>query len=181
MAVQAASVLPARRRSLVWLNVLGGVAVLASYALAFTGSPELRSGLWGDVPHALRPVYTVSMLLAAAGYFPFTLLLVYSRRSRTRFSPGLLHALYALVLIPSAFWLPLTARMLREPSTLLWAAIRIDLLLVAAGATGLLFVTASLARERRDARGWLALAGAFFFWVQTALLDALVWPALFPR
>jgi hypothetical protein len=174
-----------QQKSLALLNVVGGVLVLASYWLAFGGTPELRAGLWGGVPEGLRPLYTVNMLLAAAGYFPFTWLLVFRTRPEEGLPGGrpyrLLHGLYALVLLPSALWLPLTARMLTTPSGSLWAAIRVDLALVGIGASGLLVVLLALARRRRDALGWVAFAGSVPFWLQTAVLDALVWPAYFPR
>jgi len=173
------------QRSLAALNAVGGALVLASYWLAFGGTPELRAGLWGGVPEALRPLYTTNMLLAAAGYFPFTWLLVFRTRPEDGLPGGrpyrLLHLLYGLILLPSALWLPLTARMLAAPSAGLWAAIRIDLALVGLGATGLLVVLAALALRRRDALGWAALAGILPFWLQTAVLDAIVWPAYFPR
>jgi hypothetical protein len=92
-----------------------------------------------------------------------------------------LYVLYGLVLLPSALWLPLTARMLTEPTALLWAAIRIDLALVGLGSTGLLVLLLAIARRRRDGFGWAAFAGIVPFWIQTAVLDAIVWPAYFPR
>ena len=32
-------------------------------------SPAIRVGLWGGVPEALQPLYTITMLRAAAGHF----------------------------------------------------------------------------------------------------------------
>jgi hypothetical protein len=173
-----------QQRSLLRLNVVGGTAVLASYALAFALSPALRAGLWGGVPDALRPLYTACMLLAAVGYFPFTALLVFATPPDRPLVGGhpyrLLHLLYALILLPSAAWLPLTAAMLHAPDPLLWLAIRADLLGVALGSTGLLLVLGDQLRRRSDVLAWLALVGSVPFWVQTAILDALVWPAFFP-
>jgi hypothetical protein len=99
------------------LNVLGRIAVLGSYVAAFTGSPDFKDGLWGGVPESLRSLYTVNMLLAAAGYLPFTWLFVGATKpAEFRATTGLPYvlpfALYALVLIPSALWLPMTARMI---------------------------------------------------------------------
>lgn len=172
------------QKRLAALNVVGGMLVLGSYWLAFAGSPELRTGLWGGVPESLRPLYTVNMLLAAAGYFPFTALLLFATRPEAGLPGGrpyrLLHLLYGLILFPSALWLPLTARMLADPSGLLWAAIRVDLALVGLGSTGLLVLLFAIARQRRDAFGWAAFVGILPFWLQTAVLDAIVWPAYFP-
>jgi hypothetical protein len=167
------------RTRFIALNLAGGIAVLASYVLGLSGGAE---GIWGGVPESWKPVYTGSMLLAAAGYFPFTYYFL------TRFDPApdervgwsAVLVCYALVLVCSALWLPLTSRMLTTPSSGLWAMIRIDLLLVGIGAVGLLLIL--LWRRARDGSPafWLAVVGLLPFCWQTAILDALVWPAFFP-
>lgn len=174
------------QRALGLLNVIGGILVLASYAYALAISPDVRSALWGGVPEGARSLYTLNMLLAAAGYFPFTwLFVIRTRPAELRAASGapygLLFLLYALVLIPSALWLPLTARMVETPGPGLWLSIRIVLFLVAVGATGLLVVALRFARARGGALPWLAFAGTVPFFTQTALLDALVWPATYPH
>jgi hypothetical protein len=55
----------------------------------------------------------------------------------------------------------------------------IDLALVALGSLGLLAAIASVAPHATPGSRRLALIGALFFCLQTALLDALVWPAWF--
>ena len=175
----------APRARLLALNLAGGLAVLGSYAHGLTSNPELRGSLWGGVPESLRPLYTASMGLATAGYFAFSFFVFFrldpARTRVGRFGFDLFHALYALILLPSALWLPLTALMLEAPSGALWLAIRGVLALVGAGSLGLVL---ALVRARPAgasvARG-VALAGALAFSLQTALLDALVWPAYFPR
>jgi len=168
------------------LNVVGGVLVLVSYVFAFGFAPEVRGALWGGVPESWRPVYTVNMLLAAAGYFPFTWLFVLrTRPAELLAATGVPYAglglLYGLVLIPSALWLPLTAQMLADPSPGRWIAVRATLFAVALGATGLLWLALRLARARGGAARWAAFAGTLPFFTQTAILDALVWPAWFPH
>ena len=163
--------------------MIGGISVLGSYVLAFTLSPDIRSGLWGGVPEAIRPLYTVCMLLAATGYFFFSWKLVLSPgpdgvERQIGIPPWALLLAYALVLMPSALWLPLTALHIGDPSTLLWLAIRLVLLLVGAGSTVLVYVTYRLAR-RNGGSDWLAFAGTLPFWLQTAVLDALIWPAYY--
>jgi hypothetical protein len=173
------------RRSLLWLNGVGGMAVLGSYAYGFASNPLTRSELWGGVPLALQPLYTVSMLLAAIGYFAFSAF-VFLRldpegaRIGGRFGFGAFHALYALILLPSALWLPLTFQMLESPSRVLWVVIRVTLGLVALGSLGLVAALASASPHSAPGSRRLAIAGAIAFSFQTALLDALVWPAYFP-
>jgi hypothetical protein len=173
------------RRSLLWLNVLGGIAVLGSYVHGLASNPQTRGALWGDVPEALRPFYTVSMLLAAAGYFAFSSF-VFRRLDpdRTRivgqFGFGAFHVLYAMILVPSALWLPLTFEMLAAPSSALWLAIRVTLALVGLGSLGLMAAVASAVPHNASGARRIALIGTLFFSLQTALLDALIWPAYFP-
>lgn len=169
----------------VTLNVLGGIAVLGSYVVGIVAHPETRGEVWGGVPDGLRPFYTVSMLLAALGYFPMTGYVLFRlARSPVRVGPfgfGVLHACYAAILIFSALWMPLTFAMLEEPSAALWAAIRAVLAAVAVGSLG---VAACLVAARPRDRGpfWrLAIAGCILFCNQTVVLDALVWPVFWER
>ena len=176
----------AEKRGLVLINVLGGLAVLGSYAYYLAANPATRTNLWGNVPESLRPAYTVSMLLAAAGYFPFTWLFVVRTRpdvfrAVTGFRYTLLFALYALVLIASALWLPMTAKMLVAPDPQLWLWIRVVLALVGIGATGILLLAFRFARAQGGAANLAAAIGAIPFFVQTAILDAIVWPAFYPH
>lgn len=171
--------------ALIALNVVGGAAVLASYAIGLASQSSSGAALWGGVPASLRPYYTVNMLLAAAGYFLFTPYILFRLDpEQVRFAGGLGYglfiALYALVLIPSALWLPLTQQLIAQPSAWLWALVRADLALVALGSIGLLWALIALGADAPRGLG-VAIAGLVPFCVQTALLDAVIWPALFPR
>jgi hypothetical protein len=166
------------------LNAIGGIAVLTSYVLGLSGEASLGDALWGGVPEAIRPLYTANMLLAAAGYFLFTpyialRLIGQGASARVGPQPHVFHLLYALVLIPSALWLPLTERMVLDPGAGLWLAVRLDLALVGIGALGLLAVLWRLPADAPAGRRW-ALLGLIPFCVQTALLDAVLWPAWYP-
>jgi hypothetical protein len=173
-----------QKRTLVWLNAVGGTGVLVSYAwslLAYSGS---AGDFWGGVPAALQSVYTFTMLLAVVGYFAFTRFVFRLRPARVRiadrFDYRIFQWIYALILFPSALWMPLTFAMIQDPGAGLWFAIRATLFLVGLGS--LLLVSALLRLEPRTPRVAyrLALAGSVAFAFQTAFLDALVWPAYFP-
>lgn len=166
------------KKKTIWINVIAGVAVLLSY-LPATG---MGDALWGGLPESLRPVYTVSMILATIGYFLFSSYLVLRMDpDRDRVFGGasvsLVPWLYLAAIGPSAIWLPLTQRWLAEPSDFLWALIRLDLAVVGVASVALLLTVATL-RPARSGRGW-AIFGCACFAFQTAVLDALVWPALF--
>ena len=170
-----------RVRTLIALNVVGGTAVLVSYALGVGAVPG--DALWGGVPDGLRPLYTVNMLLAAAGYFLFTPYILFRLNPGTvrvagRFGYGIFHVLYALVLIPSALWLPLTAHMAEHPSLGAWVSVRIVLALAALGAFGLMVSVVRLGTGAPRGRRW-AIAGLVPFCLQIVVLDAFVWPAFF--
>jgi hypothetical protein len=166
------------------VNALGGTAVLASYWHGLSSNPDTRGALWGGLPEGLQPIYTVSMLCAAAGYFPFTYLLANRvDPSRVRL-PGRLgfdtfNVLYALILAPSALWMPLTFTMLEQPNPALWLIIRVVLALVAIGSIGLIAALITLQPRPPRALHIAAILGAVAFAVQTALLDALAWPWYF--
>jgi hypothetical protein len=163
------------------INVLGGIAVLGSYAYCISSYPAQVGDFWGGVPDGLRPVYTTNMFLAAAGYFAFSFFLWFRLEPgrHALFGRTTFNALYALILAPSALWMPLTFSMLEAPSDGLWWAIRLVLVAVGVGSLGLL---AGLVAVRPSAPSWahrLAVAGSLAFCFQTAVLDAVVWPAYF--
>jgi len=174
-----------QKKRLAAIVLLGGIAVLVSYAYIAALDPATRAGLWGDVPQALLPGYAVSMVLAAAGFFAFTYFLFFrvdpdQARIAGRFGYGLFHGLYLLILVPSALWLPLTSAMVQQPSSLLWLSIRLVLALVGLAGIALLLALLTLRPRRPGAVYWLAVAGAVAFCIQTAVLDLFVWTAYFP-
>lgn len=172
----------------IWLwaiNILGGTAVIASYAIGIITHPQTRGALWGNVPKALLPWYTVSMLAAAAGYCAFSYYILFrvdpeGATVAGRFSYGVFPWLYALILVPSALWMPLTFAMIGNPSPLLWVAVRV--VLGVTGIASLLLLAAIIALEPHEPV-WphrIAVVGCAAFSLQTAFLDALVWPYYFP-
>jgi hypothetical protein len=173
-----------RRGAMALINIFGGIAVLGSYAYCLMNYPAQTGEFWGGVPDGLRPLYTVNMFLAAAGYFAFTFFLMYrlepTTRGGWRFDLGTFNALYALILLASALWMPLTFAMLESPSDGLWWAIRLTLAAVAIGSLGLLAGLVAVRPRSPSLAHKLAVAGSVAFCFQTAILDAVVWPAFFP-
>lgn len=166
------------------INVIGGILVIASYVYGLVTQPDFREGLWGYLPERIKPFYTISMLLAAAGYFAFTYLILFvlepdEVRIANTFDFKLFLVLYALILFPSALWMPLTFKVLKNPGIAMWRTIRITLAVVGIGSFGLLLTILDLRDSGSSYAYWLAVAGAAAFCVQTALLDALVWPRYF--
>jgi hypothetical protein len=169
------------RRTFLALQLALGPSVLASYAVCFAHWPELVSRMWGGVPASLRGAYTAWMFVAAAGYALFTpalFLHATPARSRVAFGwpYGALCGFYAALLIGSTLWMPLTAWHLR--AGIPFALVVADLWIVAAASLALLATTLRLAPPLPSAWRVVAPLGAAAFCVQTVLLDALVWPAL---
>jgi hypothetical protein len=159
------------------LNLVGGIAVLASYALWLANPSREGEALWGSITGHGRTLYTVSMLAAAAGYFGFAVY-VLGQGGRS-LSWSLVLALFALMLFPSALWMPLAFEYLAAPHPALWWAMRSTLALV--GVASLVLLVVLVRVESGGTAHALAVAGALAFTFQTLVLDALVWPMYFPR
>lgn len=171
------------RAILAALQIVGGPAVLGSYVYSFQRFPDLIDGMWGGVPEGIRGIYTAWMFVAATGYLLFTWAFLFrSEPGRTRIlgrGYGLLHLFYALVLFPSAAWMPLTGLLLEGPSPALWLPVKLVLWATLAGSLGLLAATLGKRPAWPAGLRVAAIAGAAGFCVQTVLLDGIVWVWLF--
>jgi hypothetical protein len=168
---------------LLLINIVGGAAVIGSYFLGLSGESS-AAVLWGGVPEGIRPVYTVSMVLSALGYFAFLnlLLLRVDPKEVTvggRFGYSIFYPIFLLMLIPSAFWMPLTNLYVNEPSTGAWAAVRIVLFVVGFASIALAWALFTLRPGNRGKAYWAAVVGACYFAFHTFVLDAIIWAALF--
>jgi uncharacterized membrane protein len=167
------------------INVVGGVLVIGSYVREIRAHPRTRNDAWGGVPRRLIRPYVVSMLLAAAGFFLFTYFILFrlepsEARIADTFDFSLFYVIYALILFPSALWMPLTFSMLERPRRSMWWAIRLTLAVVGLASVWLLVSLLLTSPKEPTWAFGLAVAGSAAFCVQTALLDAIVWPAYFP-
>ena len=167
------------------VNVVGGIAVLGNYAHGLLTEVALRPKLWGGVPETWRPLYTVNMFLAAGGYFFFTAhFLMRALPSGALFFNRLgfewIIFLYATFLISSTLWMPLTFSMMKVPSDGTWFAIRSVLTVTGIASVTLLVSLFASNAERGDWLFWAAVAGLTPFIIQTAILDAVIWPRYFP-
>jgi hypothetical protein len=165
--------------------VLGGTAVLYSYAHGIINNPDTRGLLWGNVPEGLLPLYTVSMFSAATGFFLFSFYVLFkvdpeSSRVADRLPASIYYWIYVFILVPSALWMPLTFAYLEAPSAGLWTAIRAVLFLVGLASAFLIYAIATTRPGGGKISRVLALLGSVLFTFQTLVLDALVWPWFFP-
>ena len=166
------------------INAVGGIAVIGSYILGINAQPGGAAALWGGVPASTRTIYGISMLLAAAGFFAFIYFILFRLPPGEtliggRLGYGLFYAIFILILLPSALWMPLTNIYIANPIGPWWLAVRLVLLLVGLGAISLVWALLTLEPRNSGTAYWLAIIGAAYFAFHTALLDAIVWPALF--
>ena len=166
------------------INILGGAAVIISYIAGLSGQSGGANVLWGGVPSNIRPVYTISMILSALGYFAF-LYFIFFRLvpSETTISGifgfSLFYIIFLLILIPSAFWMPLTNMYVSNPTTAIWISIRTILAIVGLASIALVWALLTLQGKNEGLAYWLAIAGSGYFAFHTAILDAIIWAALF--
>jgi len=165
------------------IAVCGG-AVIGSYIHGMSTHPGTAEKLWGNVQGTLRTVNYVTMLLAVAGFLAFTYFLFFrvnpdDARITGFFNYTVFFAIYALILIPSAFWMPLTYAMLASPSSAMWIAVRGVLFLAGIGSLCMLAALLTIQPHVPDFPYWAAVGGAAVFSVQTVIMDAFIWAALF--
>jgi len=173
------------KRLLLGINVIGGIAVLFSYAHGFLTHQGTSGGLWGGVPESMKSFYTIWMFVAAVGYFLFTYFLLFRVKPQevrivSHFGFNVFNVIYVLILAPSALWMPLTFKMIASPGQLLWLFIRLTLWCVGIASIALIIALLSLRPRKPAIPYWLALFGSIAFTVQTALLDASIWVIHFP-
>lgn len=167
------------------INIIGGIAVIGSYILGLhNAGPNAANALWGGVPGSMRPVYGASMILAAIGYLAF-LYFILARLAPSevsvagRFGYGTFYIIFLLILIPSAFWMPLTNLYVGNPGTALWVGIRVVLAVVGLASIALVWALLALKTQNSGVAYWLAVAGSCYFAFHCAVLDAIIWAALF--
>ncbi len=162
------------------INILGGAAVILSYIYGLKAQTGGANVLWGNVAENVRPLYSVSMIISALGYFAFIYYILFRiDPAASNLEYSLFYAIFLVILVASAFWMPLTNMYVNNPGTGLWIGVRSVLALVGLGSIALVWALLSLQVDTRGIAYWLAVAGAGYFALHTVVLDAIVWAALF--
>ena len=155
------------------LQVLGGLAVLGSYAWGLQQSDPMR--LWGTIPPDWIPPYTACMPFAAVGYLVATGLAWRGSDAATLWR---LAVPYAGLLVASAAWMPMSLVAVEQADPGWWTWIQLDLAVTAIASVTLW--AHFWFRARWDGgRWWAALVGWTLLCWQTVVLDAVVWPRFF--
>jgi hypothetical protein len=166
------------------INIIGGAAVIGSYIIGLSGQSGGANALWGGIPENVRTIYGISMVLSALGYFAFIYFVLFritpsEVRIAGHFSYSLFYVIFLVILISSAFWMPLTKAYIGNPSIGIWIGVRTVLALVGLGAIALVWALLSQQTRVPAVAYWLAIIGSGYFAFHTAILDAILWPALF--
>lgn len=166
------------------INIIGGIMVIGSYVYGIKTHSQGVNILWGNMPQGLRYFSSVFMLLAAIGYFLFTLYILFridpiSLKIGNIFDFKIFYLIYSLILVPSAFWMPLTYRVTEQPDGGLWLLIRIILIIVGLASLSLVFALLTLNPKETGIFYWLAVTGAVAFFIQTGINDAIIWAKYF--
>ena len=175
--------MPSERSRFIALNVVGGLLVLGSYAACIEGWPEQSKKLWGAIPEAVIPYYTLNMFVAATGYFLFSWRALAASGSSSTFVGGrsfsFLLAAYAATLLGSALWMPLSLYAVIHGAEWMYWIIVADLGVVAGGSLSILLCMVTMAPTGPSKTRIASITGACMFCSQTVLLDFAVWPWFF--
>ena len=166
------------------INIIAGATVIGSYIYGLNAQSGGANVLWGGVPENIRPVYFVSMIISALGYFAFLYYILFRLEPEEVSIAGvsgfaLFYVIFLLMLIPSAFWMPLTNVYVDNPSTTIWVLVRAVLAIVGLASIALLWALLTLDGKVPGISHWLAVIGSGYFAFHTAILDAIIWAALF--
>ena len=172
--------MPTTKIILLIINVIGGIAVIGSYVWGLKTGTGGANALWGGTPASVKPIYTVSMLLAALGYFAFSYF-IFFRLNIADVKPGfwIFYVIFLGILGASTFWMPLTNLFVSNPGVALWIGIRVVLAIVGLFSCALAVVLISLHTKETGLAYWLAVAGSVYFAFHTAVLDMILWPIFF--
>jgi len=162
------------------INIVGGILVLASYVIGLKAGKSADI-LWGGIQKNIRGVYTISMLVAATGFFLFTIFTFLQLNNIESILPyslnkNVFNILYLIILSSSMLWIPLVNMMVSNPSTILWISIRFVLILVGLCSLFLLILLFKISPKPTGFLYTSSLLGLFWFFIHTGILDAILWP-----
>ena len=152
------------------VNVLGAILVLGGYVITLMIFPEYRTALWGGVKGTTQSLFTISMLLAAAGYlvFIFAVLLKSNPNSANTEAFRLITCLSLIFLLASAIWMPATVAV---SSLWITAAALISLVV--------LFLISDIGIESSKLKT-ASIIGLIYITFHCLVLDAIIWVFKFP-
>ena len=171
---------------LILINIIFGPLLLFTYYKGVYSGID-GTQLWGGMPHFLRPMSGISMIVSAIGYFFFTYYLLtkvnLDYQFFNRFNFWWIILLYSLVLIPSCFWINLTIEYMNSgmSNSMLWIMICLVLYTVGIASLLLLITLIKIPTEKLDFLYISSIVGCTFFTIHTLLFDGLLWTYFFNK
>ena len=168
------------------INIVGGLVVLAGYAIGLSVYPENRLALWGGVQGNWRLIFTLSMMLSTIGYLLFTSFAMVNF-STGSFEPGgfatarYINFLCLIFLVSASMWMPSTIVYVNTQSVIWWI-ISVMALWVTALSLAILFcmILGSPFGESGLYRQ-LAMGGLGYIAFHCLVFDAIIWIYMFAR
>ena len=107
------------------VNLIGGVAVLGSYAIGLGYFPEYRDELWGGINGIWRNVLITVMLLSGAAYLTFCYFIVFREDIHTYgthfiLGPHTISLLTGLFLLSATMWMPSAILYMHTENNIWW-------------------------------------------------------------
>jgi len=169
---------------LLLINIIGGIAVIGSYIYGLNVQSAGAAVLWGGVPTNIQPIYAVSMIISAIAYFAFLYYLLFKLNPREitiykKFGYSLYYWIFIAILLPSAFWMPLTNLYVANPVLIYWILIRVVLFIVGFATPALVWALIHTSPYTEGIARRAAITGSIYFTFHTLILDAVIWAQLF--
>ena len=175
---------------IITLNCIFGPILLYSYWNGIMHGTISGSTFWGGMPQFLRPISGISMIISAIGYFIFTYYLLFKTDMHTQylgiFNYKFIIILYALILIPSCFWIGQTANYIESMEKVTnhaqsWMIICIILYTVGIASLFLCLWIFSISPLKGEQSLLLNLSkiGVIIFTIHTLIFDGLLWTYFF--
>ncbi len=134
-----------------WINLIGGIAVLGGYIIALIYHPETRNYLWGGVPINWRPWIVTSMFFAGFGYC---------------------YAIHYMVFSDSY---------IDSPTYLKWAFVQAELWITALSILLMTIGLATANEVEQSMKHNISILGLSLISFHCLVLDAMLWINKFPR
>ena len=169
-----------------WINLIGGIAVLGGYIIALIYHPETRTDLWGDVPINWRPWIVTSMFFAGFGYCYAIYYMVYNDGLSLQFFWGRVDAAKMIILLilflsSASLWIHTTFSYIDSPTYLKWAFVQAELWITAFSILLMTIGLATASGVEQPLKHNISILGLSLISFHCLVLDAMLWINKFPR
>ena len=167
------------------VNVVGGVLVLGGYVAGFTLFSEAKETMRGGINSSQRPIFQISMILAAIGYLVFC----YAAMFKFGDNWSNLNDIDALIIIilcasflaTAALWLPLGLWYQETGIKIVYGLMVLALWVTALSLLAVTVILAFRTMEISNTMRIISCLGVGYITFHCLIFDAIIWVAKFPR